>query len=80
MPTAGTEARNNILQARNVGYSAIQYDKINSFTRNELRQYMQDKSLVYIYHDVIDNAGEHNENKVFDNIWHKNRYKGEIYK
>ena len=27
---------------------------------------MQDKTLVYIYHDVIDNAGEHNEDKVFD--------------
>lgn len=68
MPTTGTEARNDILQARNKGYSAIKFDKINSFTRNELRQYMQDKSLVYIYHDVIDNAGEHNESKVFDVI------------
>ena len=27
---------------------------------------MADKSLVYIYHNVIDNAGEHNEKKVFD--------------
>lgn len=66
MPTNGTEARNAVLQARNNSFSAIQFDKINSFTRNELRQYMQDKSLVYIYHDVIDNAGEHNESKVFD--------------
>lgn len=66
MSTSGIEARNTVLQSRNKGYSAIQFDKINSFTRNELRQYMQDKSLVYIYHDVIDNAGEHNESKVFD--------------
>lgn len=66
MPTSGIDARNNILQSRNKGYAAIQYDKINSFSRSELRQYMQDKSLVYIYHDVIDNAGEHNESKVFD--------------
>ena len=25
---------------------------------NDLRSYMSDKSLVYIYHDVVDNAGE----------------------
>lgn len=27
---------------------------------------MADKSLVYIYHNVVDEAGEHNESKVFD--------------
>ena len=27
--------------------------------KEELRRYMDDKSLVYIYHDTIDNAGEH---------------------
>ncbi len=65
-PTNSTEARNTILTERNGSFSAIQFEKINTFTRNELRAYMQDKSLVYIYHNVIDNAGEHNESKVFD--------------
>ena len=27
---------------------------------------MADKSLVYIYHNVMDDAGEHDESKVFD--------------
>ena len=34
--------------------------------RNEIRDYMKDKSLVYIYHNTIDTAGEHQETKVFD--------------
>lgn len=58
-------ARNDILKARNVGYAAIGYEEINRFTRDELRSYMADKSLVYIYHNAIDRAGEHNESKVF---------------
>ena len=48
----------------------------SSFSRDELRKYMADKSLVYIYHNVVDNAGEHNENKVFDVvILHKIRFR-----
>ena len=34
--------------------------------RQELRDYMSDKSLVYVYHNVIDKAGEHDEGRVFD--------------
>lgn len=66
MPTNGTEARDKILKARNANYAAISYEDINKMTRNELRAYCADKNLVYIYHDVMDNAGEHNESKVFD--------------
>lgn len=62
----GIAARNNIMAEKNSSYSAIDYKEINSFSRDELRKYMADKSLVYIYHNVVDNAGEHNENKVFD--------------
>ena len=66
MPTNSTENRNAVLKNKNNSYAAITYDEINDMTRNELRTYMADKSLVYIYHDVIDNAGEHNEKRVFD--------------
>ena len=65
-PTNSISARNAILQDKCESYAAISYTDINGFSRNELRAYMQDKTLVYIYHDVIDNAGEHNEDKVFD--------------
>lgn len=58
-------ARNAILKSKNVGYAAIGYEEINRFSRDELRFFMADKSIVYIYHNVIDRAGEHNETKVF---------------
>lgn len=64
--TVDTAARDAILKKKKPSYAAIQYKDINKMSRNELRSYMADKSLVYIYHNVIDNAGEHNESKVFD--------------
>lgn len=66
MPTNGVTQRDAILKARNSSYAAISYDEINSLTQKELRAYAADKTVVYIYHDVMDNAGEHSENKVFD--------------
>lgn len=65
-PTNTTAARDAVLKAKNPSYAAIGYDEINNMSRADLRTYMSDKSLVYIYHNVIDNAGEHNESKVFD--------------
>lgn len=66
MQTNGAEARDKVLKSRNPNYAAISYEDINKMTRNELRSYCADKNLVYIYHDVMDNAGEHSECKVFD--------------
>lgn len=66
MSTDGTAARDAILKARNQSYAAISYDDISKMSQKELRAYCADKSLVYIYHDVMDNAGEHSESKVFD--------------
>ena len=66
MPTNSVAARDAILKAKNRSYAAIGYDEINNMSRVDLRTYMADKSLVYIYHNVVDNAGEHNESKVFD--------------
>lgn len=64
--TVDTSARDAVLKAKRASYAAIRYDKINKMSRAELRSYMSDKSLVYIYHNVVDDAGEHNESKVFD--------------
>ena len=66
MPTNNIAARDAVLKAKNKTYAAITYDEINNLTKQELRAYISDKTLVYIYHDVMDNAGEHNESKVFD--------------
>lgn len=65
-PSNSIAARNDILRTKNAGYAAISYEGITRFTRDELRKFMSDKSLVYIYHNVIDKVGEHNETKVFD--------------
>ena len=66
MSTNGYEARDAVLKNKNRSYAGIGFEKISQMTRDELRAYMADKSLVYIYHNVVDNAGEHNESKVFD--------------
>lgn len=61
-----TAARDKILTNKNSTYAAIRYNEISKMNRAEIRDYMKDKSLVYIYHNVIDNAGEHQENRVFE--------------
>ena len=66
MPTNSTAARDAILKAKNKSYAAIGYEEINGMSRADLRSYMADKSLVYIYHDVMDTTGEHSPKKVFD--------------
>ena len=66
MSTSSFDARDAVLKSKNPSYAGIGFEKISQMTRDELRAYMADKSLVYIYHNVIDNAGEHNESKVFD--------------
>ena len=65
-PTGDTAARDAVLKNKKSSYAAIRYYDINKMSKTELRSYMSDKSMVYIYHDVIDNTGEHDENKVFD--------------
>jgi uncharacterized protein (TIGR02687 family) len=64
--TLGIKSRYKILFERNETYSAIKFDDILRMTKQEIREYMKDKSLVYIYHDRIDNAGEHKESEVFE--------------
>jgi uncharacterized protein (TIGR02687 family) len=64
-PTNSTLNRDKILKDKNVGYAAISYNDINDMNRNELRKFNEDKSIVYIYHDAIDNSGEHDEKKTF---------------
>ena len=64
--TVDTMARDAVLKNKKESYAAIQYKDINKMSRNELRTYMADKSLVYIYHTVMDKAGEYDESKVFD--------------
>lgn len=66
MLSNSTVARETILKAKRQNYAAIRYEKIAGMKRQDLRNYMSDKSMVYVYHNVIDDTGEHNESKVFD--------------
>ena len=66
--TAGTVAREKILQTENAKSIAIQYDKLKSMKVNEIRDYTAGKEVIYIYHNTIDARGETltTENNVFD--------------
>ena len=66
MSSVGIENREKILiKAVPEGF-AIQYDDLMSMTKLEWKKIFSGKKVVYIYHDVVDNAGEHDENNVFE--------------
>lgn len=58
--------RDSILKNTLEDSLAIKYDDLYAVTKKEWRKMFSGKKIVYIYHDTIDNAGEHNENKIFD--------------
>ena len=66
MSSVGTENRGKILTKVVPESLAIQYDDLVSKTKSEWKKEFSGKKVVYIYHDVIDNAGEHDENNVFE--------------
>ena len=57
--------REILLQKENLDSIAIKYDDLCDMTKQEWKKLFSGKKVVYIYHDTIDNAGEHNENEVF---------------
>ncbi len=66
MPCASILERNAILVKNNEDSMAIHFDDIYDKPKNTWKKLFSGKKIIYIYHDVIDNAGEHNESKVFD--------------
>ena len=64
--TAGTTNRDKILKAANENNMAITYKDLRSHKKSEWKSLFSGKKYVYIYHDTIDNAGEHNESQVFE--------------
>jgi uncharacterized protein (TIGR02687 family) len=68
MPTSGVEARDKVLKKYSMSSVAINFESIFKMSQKEMRQFMSDKSIVYIYHDVIDTVGESQEHKVFQSI------------
>ena len=64
-PSASLNDRELILQKENPDSIAIKYDDLYEMTKLEWKKVFSGKKIVYIYHDTIDNAGEHNENTIF---------------
>ena len=58
--------RDSILKKECEESMAIKYDDLIAMTKPEWKKLFSGKKIVYIYHDTVDNAGEHNENKLFD--------------
>lgn len=55
--TKDIEARNAILKATNVRSQAIDYNKLESMSRSELRDLFK-QEVVYVYHNRIDDVGD----------------------
>ena len=64
MPTDSAH-RQAVLQAKCAESVAIDAKAFQDMTRKERGELIHGTKVVYLYHDVIDNAGEHNEPGVF---------------
>ncbi len=63
----GTENRHKILSAHVADSIALSYNDIVNMSQKTLRQVVQGKKVVYIYHNLIDGTGDHwaTERQVF---------------
>lgn len=66
----GTANRDKILKAKNSNSLAIAYKNVVAKTNaKELRELFNGKEVIYLYHDQIDNTGDHGqEAQVFDAV------------
>lgn len=58
--------REKILQNENKDSLAITYNNLCKMTKTEWKKLFTGKRVIYIYHDIIDKTGEHNEEQVFE--------------
>lgn len=58
-------SRTKILQKQIPTSTCVQAAELMNMNRSQIREIFTGKQVVYVYHDQIDNAGEHNENSVF---------------
>lgn len=66
MPSSSTEDREKILINENSDSLAITFSELADMTKVEWKKIFLGKKVVYIYHNIIDAIGEHNEKDVFD--------------
>ena len=58
--------RQAVLQSYEPESKCVQFDDIKNLKGQELRDMFTGQSVVYVYHDQIDNTGEHEEDAVFE--------------
>ena len=58
-------SRAKILQKHIPTSTCVQAAELMNMNRSQIREIFTGKQVVYVYHDQIDNAGEHNESSVF---------------
>lgn len=63
--SSSVKDRELLLQKENPDSIAVKYDDLYEMTKMEWKKLFSGKKVVYIYHDTVDNAGEHNENTIF---------------
>ena len=63
--SSGKEDRERIIQKEIPNSIAMTYEDLYSMKKQDWKNYFSGKKLVYIYHDVIDKTGEHDEDNVF---------------
>ena len=68
MPTDGTENRDTILKRTNPKNCAVTYETLLAMKQSQRRELVSGADVVYIYHNVIDAAGDkaNTENQVFE--------------
>lgn len=66
MNTSGTENRDKIIKKQLSGEgAAISADDFRNLDRQASREFVKNNKVIYIYHDLIDDAG-HSSSRVFD--------------
>lgn len=65
LSSSSIKDRELLLQNENPDSIAVKYDDLYDMTKLEWKKLFSGKKVVYIYHDTVDNAGEHNENSIF---------------
>ena len=63
--SSSIKSRELLLQKENLHSIAIKYEDLYEITKSEWKKLFSGKKIVYIYHDIIDKVGEHNEDEVF---------------
>lgn len=66
LSTKGTINRNKILSK--INGKAVTSDELLKWSRDTGRQEVKNTNVIYVYHDVVDSAGENDENNTFNAV------------